>query len=79
LHNPNLPPDSVELSPDVKPPDGAYYKSPPEDKPSNVPDDYVLIKVYQRAAVLGWCYMNKAKVERLHTAKTQTEGSTRRQ
>jgi hypothetical protein len=68
----NLPPDCVELSPEVKPRDGDYYQLPPATKPGNVPASHVLTKVYQHGAFLGWCYMDKSAVERLHTAKAQT-------
>lgn len=74
--NPNLPPDCVELSAELKPRDGDYYQLPPEHKPVNVPASYVLTKVFQHGAVLGWVYMDKAEVERLHTAKAQVESKT---
>jgi tetratricopeptide (TPR) repeat protein len=67
--NSNLPPDCIELSPEEKPRDGDYYQTPPEHKPGNVPDSYVLTKVYQHGVFLGWCYMDKSAVERLHMAK----------
>ena len=71
LRNPNLLPDSVELLPDVRAPVGAHYKSPPEHKPGNVPNSYVLTKVYQHGALLSCCYMDKSEVAKLHMAKTQ--------
>jgi hypothetical protein len=73
VQNPKLPPDCVELSPDIKPRDGDYYQSPPEHKPGNVPDSYVLTKVYQHGALLGWCYIDKSDVERLHMAEAQMQ------
>jgi hypothetical protein len=72
LPSSHLPPDCVELSPEVKPRDGDYYQLPPPIKPGNVPASYVLTKVYQHGAFLGWCYMDKSAVERLHIAKAQT-------
>jgi hypothetical protein len=68
----DLPPDCVELSPKVKPDYGNYYQIPPEHKPLNVPASFVLTKVYQHGAFLGWCYMDKSAVERLHKPKAQT-------
>jgi hypothetical protein len=65
--NPNLPPDCVEVSPDVKlTPGKDYWDVPPAIKPGNVPDSCVLTKVYQRGQLLGWVYMEKGDVERLH-------------
>jgi tetratricopeptide (TPR) repeat protein len=64
--NPNLPPDCVELSPEVKIKDGDFYTEPPQFKPANVPDTCVLVKVYQRGKLLGWLYIEKSDVERLH-------------
>jgi hypothetical protein len=71
--NPDLPPDCVELAPEAKPADGGYYKSPPAFKPRNIPASFILVKVYQHGAFLGWGYMDKSDVERLHMAKAQTE------
>jgi hypothetical protein len=68
----NLPPDCVELSPEIKPRHGDYYQSPPGTKPGNVPASYVLTKVYQHGAFLGWVYMDRAAVERLHMPEAQT-------
>jgi hypothetical protein len=71
--NPNLPPDCVEVSPDVKlNPGEDFWTEPPQFKPGNVPDSCVLIKTYQRGALLGWMYMEKSDVEKLHTAKKET-------
>jgi hypothetical protein len=58
--NANLPPDCVEVSPEVTLNAGQdYWTQPPQFKPGNVPDSCVLVKVYQRGAVLGWIYMKK--------------------
>jgi hypothetical protein len=71
--NPNLPPDCVEASPDAKLTAGQHYwTSPPAFKPGNVPDTCVLVKIYQRGALLGWVYMEKSDVDRLHMGKAQT-------
>jgi hypothetical protein len=71
--NPNLPPDCVEVSPDAKlNPGQHYWTSPPPIKPGNVPDSCVLVKIYQRGALLGWVYMEKSDVDRLHMGKAQT-------
>jgi hypothetical protein len=73
IPNPNLPPDCVELSRDAKPRQGDYWtSSPPLHRPSNVPDNFVLTKVYRRSALIGWCYMDKSEVERLHISKKET-------
>jgi hypothetical protein len=71
--NPNLPPDCVEVSSDVKlNPGQDFWTEPPQFKPGNVPDSCVLVKVYQRGALLGWVFMEKSAVERLHMTKAQT-------
>ena len=71
--NANLPPDCVEVSPEVTLKAGQdYWTQPPQFKPGNVPDSCVLVKVYQRGALLGWIYMDRAAVERLHMAEAQT-------
>jgi hypothetical protein len=73
MPNPNLPPDCVEVSPDVKlNPGKDFWTEPPQFKPGNVPDSCVLVKVYQRGALLGWVYMEKSDVERLHVPKAQS-------
>jgi hypothetical protein len=28
--------------------------------------------VYRRSALIGWCYMDKSEVERLHISKKET-------
>jgi hypothetical protein len=56
----------------IRPRNCDYYQSPPATKPLNVPTSYVLTKVYQHGAFLGWSYIDKSAVERLHMAKAQT-------
>jgi Dolichyl-phosphate-mannose-protein mannosyltransferase len=67
--NPNLPPDCVELSPEGKPPKGSFYKSDPLFRPKNVPDNFILVKVYQHGDFLGYVYLDKNAVEGLHGRK----------
>jgi hypothetical protein len=40
--------------------------------PQCIANPEVLVKVYQRGALLGWIYMDKSAVERLHKPKAQT-------
>jgi hypothetical protein len=71
--NPNLPPDCVEVSLDVKlNPGQDFWTAPPQFKPGNMPDSCVLTKTYQRGELLGWVYMEKSEVEGLHAAKKET-------
>src|SRR6266566_7700328 len=72
VQNSKLPADCVELSPGAKPRDGDYYQSPPEHKPDNVPGEYVLTKVYQHGAFLGWAYMDRRYVAKLQVVEAQT-------
>jgi hypothetical protein len=67
--NPNLPPDCVELSPEGKPPEGGFYKSDPVLRPNNVPDNFILVEVYQHGDFLGYVYLDKNVVEGLHGRK----------
>jgi hypothetical protein len=69
LINPNLPPDCVELWPEGKPPEGGFYKSDPAFRPKNVPDNFILVKVYQQGDFLGYVYLDKNVVEGLHGRK----------
>jgi hypothetical protein len=65
--NPGLPPDSVELAPAQKPVHSHFYHKPPDRKPSKVPGDFVLVKVYQGGKFIGWQYMQEKEVARLHS------------
>jgi hypothetical protein len=67
--NPNLPLDCVELWPEGKPPEGGFYKSDPIFRPKNVPDNFILVKVYQQGDFLGYVYLDKNVVEGLHGRK----------
>jgi hypothetical protein len=67
--NPNLPPDCVELWPEGEPPEGGFYKSHPVFRPKNVPDNFILVKVYQYGDFLGYVYLDKNAVEGLHGRK----------
>ena len=74
IRNAKLPPDCVELSPDAKPREGDYWKTPTESKPLNVHDSCVVTKVYQRGHLLGWIYMDKSTVDQLHITDCQSAG-----
>lgn len=67
MPNPGLPADCVELAPGQEPVDSHFYHTPPVYKPSNVPSDFVLVKVYQGVKFLGWQYMQTKQVARLHS------------
>ena len=64
----------MELSPEAKPREGDYWKTPTEFKPLNVHDSCVLTKVYQRGHLLGWIYMDKSTVDQLHITDCQSAG-----
>jgi hypothetical protein len=67
--NPNLPPDCVELWPQRKPAELGFYKSHAVFMPKNVPDNFVLVKVYQQGDFLGYVYLDTSVVEGLHGRK----------
>ena len=68
--NPNLPPDCVELWLESQPPsEGGFYKSDPVFRPKNVPDNFVLVRVYPQGDFLGYVYLDKNVVEGLHGRK----------
>jgi S1-C subfamily serine protease len=80
VHNSKLPPDCVEIAPDAKLKAGTdFWTQSPASKPLNVPDTCVLTKLYQKGQFLGWIYMEKSSVERLHmaaqTASPPSDGS----
>jgi hypothetical protein len=64
--NPNLPADAIELAPTEQPKVGDYYEAPPEKRPINVSNDYVLTRIFQGTTFLGWGYMPKKTVAGLH-------------
>jgi hypothetical protein len=65
IRNPELPPDCVELASFEKPVASHYYRNPPDHKPSDVPSDFVLVKVYQSVKFIGWTYMSEKEVASL--------------
>jgi hypothetical protein len=73
----DLPPDCVELSPKIKPDYGDYYQIPPEHKPLNVPASFVLTKVYQHGAFLGWCYIGQERCREASQAKSTDRALTK--
>jgi hypothetical protein len=67
--NPKLPPDAVELSASEQPEKSDYFATRPKLRPANVPDDYILVKVFHRGKVVGWSYLPKDAVTALHKPK----------
>jgi hypothetical protein len=49
--------------------EGGFYKSAPVFRPKNVPDNFILVKVYQYGDFLGYIYLDKNVVEGLHGRK----------
>ena len=72
--NPDLPADAVEVEwyEDVQ--EGILYQEPPLTRPSDVPDNMVLTRLFQMRGegevwtyrFLGWLYMKPADVSDLH-------------
>jgi hypothetical protein len=67
--NPKLPPDAVELSSAAQPDKSDYFPTRPQRRPWNVPDDYIAVRVFHRAKLIGWTFMPKAAVAQLHKPK----------
>jgi hypothetical protein len=68
--NPDLPPDAVELALSERPDKADYYQTRPKKRPWNVPDDHILVRVFQGKKFIGWTYMSKEKVVMLHKPET---------
>ena len=69
MPNPDLPADAVELS-STEPADKSdYFPTRPQGRTSNVPDDYVAVKVFHRGKIIGWTFMPKQAVAMLHKPK----------
>jgi hypothetical protein len=66
ISNPDLPPDAVELSSSEPAEKSDYFHTRPERRPPNVPDDHIPVRVFQRKTLIGWTYMSKEAVARLH-------------
>jgi hypothetical protein len=58
----------VELAAD-SPSKDAFYNNLPKRRPPNVPNNYVLVRVFQGKKFLGWGYMNAQAVNFLHGAQ----------
>ena len=69
VRNATLPPDCVELAAD-SPRKDVFYSKPPTKRPANVPNGYVLVRVFQGGTFLGWGYMDAEAVNFLHGAKS---------
>ena len=67
--NPKLPPDAVELSASEQPSKSDYFPTRPKARPANVPDDFVLVRVFHRGKFIGWSYLPKDGVVALHKPK----------
>ena len=67
--NPKLPPDAVELSASEQPQKSDYFATRPKDRPANVPEDFILVRVFHRGKVIGWSYLPKDAVAALHKPK----------
>ncbi len=46
-----------------------YFQTPPEKRPWNVPDDHIPVRVFQGKTFIGWTYISKEAVARLHKPK----------
>jgi hypothetical protein len=69
VRNTTLPPDCVELAADS--PFHGFYRTPPEDRPANVPPTYVLVRVFmQDGRFIGWIYMEADVARFLHGQPT---------
>jgi len=68
--NPDLPPDTVELAPSERPDKADYYQTRPKKRPWNIPDDHILVRVFQGKKFIGWTYMSKEEVALLHKPET---------
>jgi hypothetical protein len=69
--NAEMPRDAVELSADQAWDAGDFYDEPPDARPSNVPANFVLVRVFQRDEgdrwyFVGWIYLGADEVNALH-------------
>ena len=64
--NPDLPADAVELSSTEHADKSSYFPTRPKGRPSNIPDDYVAVRVFHRGKLIGWTFMSKQAVAILH-------------
>jgi hypothetical protein len=68
VRNTTLPPACVELAAD-SPRKDVFYNKPPTKRPANVPNSYVLVRVFQGGKFLGREYMDAVAVDFLHGAQ----------
>jgi hypothetical protein len=65
VRNATLPPDCVELAADS--PSQGFYRTPPKERPANVPPTYLLVRVFvQDGQFVGWIYMEADVARFLH-------------
>jgi hypothetical protein len=69
--NLDLPADAIELSSTEHPDKSDYFPTRPQRRPWNVPDDHILVRVFQGKKFIGWTYMSKEAVARLHPLKVR--------
>lgn len=53
-----------------------FYGKPPTKRPANVPNSYVLMRVFQGGTFLGWGYMDAEPVNFPHGAKSKRMSRT---
>lgn len=75
--NPNLPADAVELPPNVQEKPGEFYHTQPATRPANIPNDFMLTRVFQGTNFIGWCYLSKKLVADMHKSKAATKRSSK--
>ena len=65
VRNRTLAPDCGELAADS--PSEGFYRTPPKERPSNVPATCVLVRVFvQNGQFIGWIYMEADVAKFLH-------------
>jgi hypothetical protein len=66
---PDLPPDAIELSSTEHADKSDYFPTRPQRRPWNVPDDYIVVRVFHHGKLIGWTFMSKEAVAMLHKPK----------
>jgi hypothetical protein len=69
IPNADLPPDAVELSSSEQAHKSDYFPTRPKRRPPNAPDEHIPVRVFQGKTFIGWTYMSKENVARLHKAE----------
>jgi transcriptional regulator with XRE-family HTH domain len=65
--NPDLPPDAVEMISTSDKSD--FFQTRPKTRPANVPSYEIPVRVFQGKTFIGWTYMSKELVAKLHKPK----------